>query len=71
MMKKLSLFPHKVQTCQQLHDGDFVRRVRSCKWPKGKADEDPDFLGNFIASDELIFLLDGTANRQKYKILGK
>ena len=70
-MKKLSLFPYKVQACQQLQDGDFVRRVRFCKWLKEKADEDPNFFGNFIASDESIFSLDGTVNRQIFGLFGK
>ena len=61
LTKKLSLYHFKVIICQKLQERNFERRVEFCEWFKEKLDEDPDFLGRFIMSDEVHF---ATVKRQ-------
>lgn len=67
LTKKLKLFPYKIQICQKLKEGDYECRVRFCVWLKEKLNEDANFLGRLIMSDEAHFSLNGCVNRQNLR----
>ena len=61
------MYPYKVQIFQKLQEGDFERRAKFCVCFKERLEEDPDFLGRLIMSDEAHFALNGSVSRQNLR----
>lgn len=67
IMKRRGLFPYKMSVMQQLNDNDFTMRMQMCHFFIEKFSQDPDFHKKIIFSDEALFHVNGTFNRQNLR----
>jgi hypothetical protein len=49
-----------------MNDDDPDHRVQYCEWFQHKVQEDGEFVGKIVWSDEAQFTLNGTVNRHNY-----
>lgn len=66
----LSLFPYKVQTCQQLKAEDKPRRLQYATNMQNLMVNEPDFWNELIMTDEAHFKLNGSVNTQNLRYWG-
>lgn len=64
ILKAEKYHPYKMQILHMLHEDDFDRRVEFCTWALNKLEDDPVFACKILFSDECLFYLNGTVNRQ-------
>jgi transposase len=67
ILKKNKFHPYKMQILHALHPGDEARRFDFCNWIENWILVDPDLPNNIMFSDEALFFLNGTTNRQNYR----
>lgn len=66
----LSLFPYKVQTCQQLKPEDKPRRLQYSRNMQNLMVNEPNFWNELIMTDEAHFKLNGSVNTQNLRYWG-
>lgn len=69
LRRQLRLFPFKLQLMQRIKRGDKAKRLRFCKWALGKW-ASRTFRKHLVMSDEAIFSVDGTVNKQNCRVWG-
>lgn len=68
VFKKEKFKCYKFHVAQKLFPGDNLRRIEWCNWLFNKIQENPDFLGNIIWTDECTFTSCGLFNRNNEHI---
>jgi hypothetical protein len=63
IIKKSGYRPWKVESVQELYDGDDDRRLEFCSFVMEKLETDDSFHHKILFSDEAMFHLDGTVNK--------
>ena len=64
IVRELRFYPYVLTKRQALRPHDPAQRLEFCRWLVNKANEDADFLQNFVTSDEAIFSLNSEANKK-------
>ena len=64
ILKEEKFRPYKLQLIHELNEDDFDRRMEFCEQMMERCNVDEDFASNIVFSDEAIFMLNGTVNRQ-------
>jgi hypothetical protein len=67
LRKDLKLYPYKMEIVQELTNEDRATRVQFAIDMLEVMDEDPDFIGNIMFSDEANFDLIGNVNKQNIR----
>lgn len=57
------MHPYHYRKVQNLHEGDEAQRVRFCRRLLRAVDNDPEYLGRILWTDESIFTRDGCFNQ--------
>ncbi|KAJ3665938.1 hypothetical protein Zmor_001402 [Zophobas morio] len=55
-LREQGLHPYHLQRVQALKEADLPRRITFCEWLLQKNDEDQQFIGNLLSTDEATFL---------------
>jgi transposase len=66
-VRRSKLRPYCMEILHVLHEDDPNRRVEFCEWARNMADEDPTFPERILFSNEAMFHLKGTCNKQTYR----
>ena len=61
-LREQGLHPYHLQRVQALKEADLPRRITFCEWLLQKNDEDQQFIGNLLSTDETTFTRDGLFN---------
>ena len=64
VLKKHKMKSYKSRRCQAFNDNDPPRRLEMAQWFLGNIRAQPTFLRSVLFSDESLFPLNGTMNRQ-------
>lgn len=67
ILKSNGYKPYKYQTVHQLHPGDAELRVEFCHEFLDEVHRDPMFPFKVLWTDESLFTLNGTPNKQNYR----
>lgn len=61
-LKEQLLHPYHIQRVQDLHQGDFARRLQFCTWFQNKTTRNPLFASEILCTDEASFTRQGVLN---------
>ena len=70
LTKDLRLFPYKISIGQVLTEQHKQSRYLFSQWLLKRIEEEPNFLGSIVWSDECSSSLNGHVNRQNYRFWG-
>lgn len=67
VLKKNKFHAYKQQKHQRLTVANYELRYDYCSEMLQRIDNDPNFLNNILWSDECMFRINGTMNKQTYR----
>lgn len=67
ILHRNNFHPYKMSILHELKPTDFANRVEFCAWALVQAQGDPAWTSDILFSDEALFYLNGTVNKQNYR----